>query len=353
MSAVLQPGLQKLVMDELTMAMDTGSVRARGSGTATATLLGVATRIENFVDAPVDGLRDLETRAQTLSDAIADLDAHANAIQKEAASVETLMGQGASFARGINKGQRTPANQLATLATLRERLMVLQGDGLVAARERRDKARELDKIKRDMDQVVAAQPRRRYAAEIDVDVKEAGELVIELTYNVYGASWHPLYDLRSSETGLEVRYLAEVQQNTGEDWVDVALTLSTAQPNASLVVPELDPWYVIPKPPMPPPMPRAMHARPADATMMMAAPAAPISMAGGPFAKLNEMTVNEAAVSASGAALNFDLPARASIPGNGDPRKVTVAVLALKPRMDYISAPKVDATVYQIGRAHV
>ena len=80
----------------------------------------------------------------------------------------------------------------------------------------------------------------------------AGELELELSYVVTGAGWQPLYDVRSSDKDVEVTYLAQVAQNTGEDWPAVSLTLSTARPSLALVLPELDPWYLRPRQPLPP-----------------------------------------------------------------------------------------------------
>ena len=53
-----------------------------------------------------------------------------------------------------------------------------------------------------------------------------------LTYIVSNASWTPSYDVRinSEKNSLQLVYFAEVKQSSGEDWIDVDLTLSTANP---------------------------------------------------------------------------------------------------------------------------
>ncbi|HBE50619.1 MAG TPA: hypothetical protein DDW76_17915, partial [Cyanobacteria bacterium UBA11369] len=55
-----------------------------------------------------------------------------------------------------------------------------------------------------------------------------------------------VYDLRTSSTSKRVnlRYLAEVRQKTGEDWMGVALKLSTAKPALTTMPPKLKPWYI-------------------------------------------------------------------------------------------------------------
>jgi uncharacterized protein (TIGR02231 family) len=62
---------------------------------------------------------------------------------------------------------------------------------------------------------------------------------------VSNASWTPLYDLRATvspeKAEISLHYRATVTQSTGEDWKDVALTLSTASPQLGSVVPRLYP----------------------------------------------------------------------------------------------------------------
>jgi len=72
----------------------------------------------------------------------------------------------------------------------------------------------------------------------------AGRLAI--SYLASGASWIPSYDIRSEIASGKVNlaYKASIQQNTGENWEDVQLTLSTNDPYQNKIKPELHPWYV-------------------------------------------------------------------------------------------------------------
>ena len=47
-------------------------------------------------------------------------------------------------------------------------------------------------------------------------------------------------------------------------------------------------------------------------------------------------------MSEAGASLTYRLGSRADVPGNNDPRKVTVAVFNLEPELDYVTAPKLE-----------
>jgi len=83
-------------------------------------------------------------------------------------------------------------------------------------------------------------------AVVDIGVKKAGSIVVQLTYLVSNASWQPKYSIRASNAGdvITVEYDAEVWQRTGENWTDVSMTLSTAQPQHSTTPPMPSPWFV-------------------------------------------------------------------------------------------------------------
>ncbi len=69
---------------------------------------------------------------------------------------------------------------------------------------------------------------------------------VDVNYMVSQAGWIPTYDLRSSTAAAPVQltYKANVFQSTKEDWDDVKLKLSTANPNRSNIKPVLPPWYI-------------------------------------------------------------------------------------------------------------
>ncbi len=69
---------------------------------------------------------------------------------------------------------------------------------------------------------------------------------VSLTYFVNAAGWTASYDLRASKESqsVEIKHRATVYQNTGIDWTDVLLTLSTGDPSQTNVKPILTPQYL-------------------------------------------------------------------------------------------------------------
>src|SRR5262249_10742564 len=79
-------------------------------------------------------------------------------------------------------------------------------------------------------------------AVIVVDKGNAGTGKVRLNYLVDDASWRPQYKFRAGQAAKDVvrlEYLAAVVQHTGEDWSNVRLVLSTAQPMLNATPPGL------------------------------------------------------------------------------------------------------------------
>ena len=78
------------------------------------------------------------------------------------------------------------------------------------------------------------------ASEADTDTE------ITLSYFVHNASWQPFYDIRAKDatSDIALHCKASVSQNTGENWDEVKLTLSTGNPGVGGDCPDLKPWYI-------------------------------------------------------------------------------------------------------------
>ncbi|MCB1783245.1 MAG: mucoidy inhibitor MuiA family protein [Alphaproteobacteria bacterium] len=88
--------------------------------------------------------------------------------------------------------------------------------------------------------------KQTYTVTIPLEAAAATTLDVDLVYQVPGAGWTPVYDARlDTKTGkMDLVQYGSVWQRTGEDWDDVALTLSTAQPSRGAGLPPLPPQWV-------------------------------------------------------------------------------------------------------------
>lgn len=81
---------------------------------------------------------------------------------------------------------------------------------------------------------------------ITIDAKRAQTSKIRFSYLVDNASWYPSYDIRFLDVNkpLLISFKANISQNTGVDWKDVDLKLSTAKTNVSAEIPTLTANYL-------------------------------------------------------------------------------------------------------------
>jgi len=79
---------------------------------------------------------------------------------------------------------------------------------------------------------------------IESEAKSKGDF--KITYLVANTGWYPKYDVRVAgvEEPLELKYKADIYQNTGVDWGNVKLKLSNGNPNQSGLAPDLRTWYL-------------------------------------------------------------------------------------------------------------
>lgn len=161
-----------------------------------------------------------------------------------------------------------------------------------------------------------------------------------LSYVVPGASWQPVYDARydSADGKLSLQYFGQVSQQTSEDWSDVSLTLSTAQPVTGVALPHLEPWRVdvaVPRRPMPVPM-RSMSAR--QSTM---------AEGGAPAMEMADAASYETATPQSSATnTTFEVPGKQTITAGGQQQRVALTTLSEPAKLSYELVPSEAAAVF-------
>ena len=86
----------------------------------------------------------------------------------------------------------------------------------------------------------------RYKIVIKVLAKAEVKGKFSISYVVPNARWFPTYDLRvkSVSDPMVIEYKANVSQESGEDWNNIRLKLSTGDPSRSSDKPKIDAWWL-------------------------------------------------------------------------------------------------------------
>ena len=114
------------------------------------------------------------------------------------------------------------------------------------AQEARELGKQLALLQRQRAELTAGATRTMREAVLFLEKHADGDQTVRLSYLVNNCGWAPTYVMRATAEGkqVSVEYNALIQQLTGEDWTDVALTLSTASPALSAAGPGLAPFRV-------------------------------------------------------------------------------------------------------------
>ncbi len=88
------------------------------------------------------------------------------------------------------------------------------------------------------------QPSGTITITMYADLKSSAQL--NFSYFVSSASWTPFYELhgKNVKSNIELIYKAAVRQQSGENWDDVHLTLSSGNPQMNNTKPILIPWFL-------------------------------------------------------------------------------------------------------------
>jgi uncharacterized protein (TIGR02231 family) len=237
--ASVAAGKTELVISGLTSNLDQRSVQVSGKGNIV--ILGISHR-QNFISefnmpASIKKLKDsLNTYQQWIN---------VEQNQKEILNKEEQMLISNQVIGGKNQNL-TVAELKAMSDFYRNRLTEISTAKMLSdnkIKKYKDRTNILQKQFNEQNDLY-----KRNTSEIVVSVSAnaATNVELEMNYLVSNAGWTPVYDLRALNTNspMQLNYKANVYQNTGEEWTNVKLKLSTGNPALGGVKPELYTWFV-------------------------------------------------------------------------------------------------------------
>ena len=105
---------------------------------------------------------------------------------------------------------------------------------------------EMEKLEKQREELNKQATTATSEVVVKVQSNETVNADFSLSYFVEKAGWYPTYDIRVIDIKhpITLAYKANVYQSSGEDWKDVKLTLSTANPKQNGEKPLLPTWYL-------------------------------------------------------------------------------------------------------------
>jgi len=239
---VLAGTAARILFSPLPAGIDPTSVRVSGRGAPGVTIRGVEVRALHEAPAASPETEALEEEVRLLS--------HQQALALER---RKTLGVLREFLDGLKATvDQTTSHDLVTRGFptgdwesafdfLSSRFDRLAAEGQEIDRECSERSKRLGAVGARLAETASTRSPDRYSAEVLVGSTQGGTTRLSLTYLVSGATWAPLYDARlhPAEAQISIDWLAQIRQTTGEDWDDVAITLTTAQPLGGIDLPRL------------------------------------------------------------------------------------------------------------------
>jgi hypothetical protein len=189
-------------------------------------------------------VRKLEDKARTLKQAAEKLQADLEACKQNMGLLNKLESfTTASTQHATEKGKLDSDATIALAKYLMDGRNEKTKELIALQQQIQTNHEDMEFVARKLKEMSAGSSRTERDAIIVVDrAANAAPGKVRLNYLVDAAAWRPQYKLRAGKDPkdtVSLEYLAAIKQQTGEDWQNVNLMLSTAQPMLNASPPEL------------------------------------------------------------------------------------------------------------------
>lgn len=351
-SLSLKPGSYLIALEHLPVLLQDDSVRVEGSGSARVTIAGIEVKRRFLEQSAEKRAKEIEGEIRTLERKTGAIDARQSGLSAQKAFLESIR---VAWSERISKelaiGKPTAAELLDAAAFVANGVAKADDQSRELDVEKRLLREKIDALRRQLQETVGSRRKETKTVEVALEVTKAGSFSLNLSGMVTKATWEPAYDVRLSADGVtaELTFRAVVRQQTGEDWNNVALTLSTARPVAGGAPPELHPWRIGFYRPMPAalaaPAPRAeslrykKSARVAELQDNLTGSALPEEAA-------VDAEFQTAQVAAEATSISFRIPKTVDVTADNSQQSVVVAQEKLAITTEYVAIPKLTQSVY-------
>lgn len=336
-------GESTLVIKALPASLHENSLRVTGTADQPLTIGSVESHRRFFEKAVQEQERQLRLELEQLRD---ERRSHSNVIAALKVQMRFIEAIGKEMPDSINEDIKKEKMEPGTWRNAWSTIGEGAHETLSAMQEREIAIRNIDATIRKKEQELAqirTGRKQSIEAHIQLEAATAGRVRLELSYQVPGASWSPLYDARldTKSAKMELNQLGQVRQRTGEDWNGVELTLSTSRPAQGATMPELDTWFIDvlqPRPLLKQERAKAAGAMLEEERLDLAAEA--------PVTAVKE---KKAELISSEFAAEFVIPGRVNVPADNAPHKFAIASREESLALAVQTVPKVAKLAYLYG----
>jgi uncharacterized protein (TIGR02231 family) len=234
----LKAGKYNIVFGDISPKVDKQSIQLKAEGKLT--ILSVTHQVNFLKEQQVqEEIKDLETLKEQWTDKVA--------MEKNMKNVYLQEEQMILKNQSIKGDATLKAAELKEAADFqRQRLTEIYQKLQENEQSLKKTEMELQKINKQLAELNQKKDLSTSEVIVAIDVKETMTANFRLSYLVKQSSWFPTYDIRVQDISKPMNLLmkANINQQSGEDWKDVKLFLSTGNPNENGTKPTLPTWYL-------------------------------------------------------------------------------------------------------------
>jgi uncharacterized protein (TIGR02231 family) len=248
----LAAGEHTLNFDQLPASVDLATVRVEGQGDFT--LIDIRPEHVQTLEVTDEKIEALQNEIKQFEKLTQDLALAEKRITFQKSALDKVLARLTAVGKESANPDMDPTKWEGYLKFHVQKLADLDKESQQLKAQAEEYSKSTDRLNRQLGELGSHQGRFKNVAHVRIAVAQPGMITLRLSYQVFGPSWTPLYDIRANTTtgNLAVSYQAEVRQSTGEDWKGVALHLSTAQPGIGGREPTMAPWFITKREPVPP-----------------------------------------------------------------------------------------------------
>ena len=338
----LDRGTYEAVFTEIIPEVDENSLRVSTEGMAVIRLFGAQVKREYLEEVPSERIKQLKEEIQKLEDEITRVE-----------NLKTILLEKKEFLNSITlfSNEQIPQDlitRMPQISDLENILIFLDTElkdiytqALNYEFELRDLKNKVETLKRELSQISGVQRKLKRSIIVELEVLKEGATDLKVSYLVGGASWNPIYDARANFEKSEVELVSYgvITQVTGEDWLEVDCSLSTAKPRIGGSMPYVASWFLRPY------QPEVMRDK-------VSAPSAAIYQTeafkeeAGTLEEPAESEMKYATAEEKGIAVIYKLPSKVSVKSDKSEHKFPISSQILPAEFEYSSYPRVSPFAY-------
>jgi hypothetical protein len=243
----LAAGEHTLVFENLPSALLDPSLQASGFGVPGATILDVSAQTIYSESTANERVWALEDQIKNLQKQRRVLDDRGKILEEQRTFVQRMLQastNSASAASGSTVVRPTLDEWQKLFSYSEESLGKVAAEQQSIDGQREELQAKQTALERQLNELRGARGRQSKTVTVRVSLASPGRLDVAVRYSIPNAGWTPAYSarLRSTDRAIDLSYFGVVHNGTGEDWNNIALTLSTAHPGLGGGAPELQPW---------------------------------------------------------------------------------------------------------------